>query len=181
MEWEFSHSSVCYHPFAPFCRKKKVRLQEWKNPNVFFFFSFEPDHPPGLLGCRDGPLVAALVSSGVVSALKRVQVADDGIRDHDEKGHHPCCSDHSVGVGPRLPHPWLQGVTDGAVAFNRYGNQAKRGDAHWYACRKGKKKSIVWWKYDFLLTTPCSWHCQTALSLIKDAAAMLGEDVLRNL
>lgn len=87
-------------------------------------------HPPGLLGRCDGPLVATLVSGGVVRTLKRVQVADDGIRDHDDKGQHPCRRDHSVGMGPRLPHPRFQGVTDGAVALNRYGNQAKCGDAH---------------------------------------------------
>lgn len=81
--------------------------------------------PPGLLGHCNGPLVATLVSGGVVRMLKRVQVADDGIRDHDEKGQHPRGSDHSVGMGPRLPHPRLQGVTDGAVALDRYGNQAK--------------------------------------------------------
>lgn len=93
---------------------------------------------PGLLGRCNGPLVATLVSGGVVGALKRVQVADDGIRDHDEKRQHPRGSDHSVGMGPRLPHPRLQGVADGAVALDRYGNQAKCGDAHRYACRKIK-------------------------------------------
>lgn len=74
--------------------------------------------------------MATLVSSGVVGTLKRVQVTDDWIRDHDKEGQHPCSSNHPIGVGPGLPHPRLQGVTDGAVALNCYGNQAKCGDAH---------------------------------------------------
>lgn len=127
VELTFDEIWFCLHLF-----QLGGRRQNWSEFVVFL----EPVYTPGLLGCCDGPLVAALVGSGVVGTLEWVQVADDGIRDHDEKGQQPCRSNHSVGMGPRLPHPWLQGVTDGAVSLNRYGNQAKCGDAHWYACRK---------------------------------------------
>ena len=46
----------------------------------------QAEHSPGLLRGSEGPLGAALVSSGVVSTLKRVQVADDWIGDHDDEG-----------------------------------------------------------------------------------------------
>lgn len=82
--------------------------------------------------------MATLVRGGVVGTLKRVQVADDRVRDHDEEGQHPRGRDHPVGVGAGLPHPRLQRVADGAVALDGDGDQAERGDADRYACR-GKK------------------------------------------
>lgn len=106
-----------------------------KNQGCLSTHHLTPKHSPCLFCCCDGPLVATLVSSGVVT-LKRLQVTDDWIRDHDNEGQHPRSSDHPIGMGPGLPHPWLQGVTDGAVALNRYSNQAKCRNAHWYAWRK---------------------------------------------
>lgn len=85
--------------------------------------------------------MATLVCGGVVGTLKRVQVADDRVRDHDEEGQHPRGRDHPVGVGAGLPHPRLERVADGAVAFDGDGNQAECGDAHRYACQR--EKNIV--------------------------------------
>lgn len=86
--------------------------------------------------------MATLVRGGVVGTLKRVQVADDRVRDHDEEGQHPRGCDHPVGVGAGLPHPRLERVADGAVALDGDGHQAERGDAHRYACQGGKKNIV---------------------------------------
>lgn len=73
--------------------------------------------------------MATLVCCGVVRAPKRLQVTDDWIGDHDDKGQHPCSCDDTVGMGTSLPHPRLQGITNGTVALNGYGNQAECRDA----------------------------------------------------
>lgn len=104
-------------------------------------YQSEPRHVPGLLCSCDRPLVATPVCCSVVTPRKRLQVTDDRIGDHNNQGQHPCGSNHPIGMRTGLPYPWLQGVTDGAIALNCYGNQAKSGDAHGYACWKTKQKS----------------------------------------
>lgn len=115
-------------------------------------YQTESRHLPRLLCSCDRPLVATPVRRCVVRARERLQVTDDGIGDHDDEGQHPCGSNHPIGVRTGLPHSWLQGVTDGAVALNRYSNQAKSGDAHGYACRKAKQ---VIWKVGEIRTAVC--------------------------
>lgn len=66
---------------------------------------FTARYSPGLLGRSDRPLVATHVSSDVVGALKGLQVADDGIGDHDDEGQHPSSGNYPIGVGPGLPYP----------------------------------------------------------------------------
>lgn len=64
-----------------------------------------PKHSPGLLCHFLRPLVATLVPCGVVRALKRLQVTDDWIGNHDDEGQRPCSSNHPIGMGTGLPHP----------------------------------------------------------------------------
>ena len=91
---------------------------------------------PGLFHMAMRPGVSAGMCCGVVRSDNRElnQRAEHGVGYHDDKRQHPRGRNDTVGMGTRLPCPRLQGVTDGAIAFNRYGNKAKGGDADGYAC-----------------------------------------------
>lgn len=60
--------------------------------------------------------------------------AGDGVRQHQDEGHHPGGGDDLGGVGFGLPRPGGQRVADGAVALQGDGHQVERGHAHGDAC-----------------------------------------------
>lgn len=93
---------------------------------------------PGLLDDVVGPNQAAHVPGAVVVARERLEVARNGVRQHQDEGHNPSGSDDLGGVRFGLPRPGSQRVANGTVALQRDGHQVEGGNTHRDTCTEQK-------------------------------------------
>ncbi len=85
---------------------------------------------PGLLDDVVRPHQAAHVPGAVVAAGEGLEVARNGVGQHQDEGRHPGGSDDLGGVGFGLPRPGRQRVANGAVALQGDGHQVECGNTY---------------------------------------------------